>query len=80
MRFVEGTAARTQELVLRWSPAGEPVFRGIVRRQWNFSPAGATSEVADYRVDLPGVVVVELTSFRPWGGEARASLAALRLA
>jgi hypothetical protein len=56
------------------------VFRGIVRRQWNFSPAGATSEVADYRVDLPGVVVVELTSFRPWGGEARASLAALRLA
>jgi len=79
--FVESQAERTQEFVLRWSPDGGHSFRDIVRQQWNFSPPGAVREAEDYLVDLSGVTVLELNIVpNKSGGEARASLAQLRLA
>lgn len=79
--FVECEAERTQEFVLRWSPDGGQSFRDIVRQQWNFSPPGTGREVEDYHVDLSGVTVLELNIVpNKSGGEARASLAELRLA
>jgi hypothetical protein len=79
--FLEPTTARTQEFVLRWSPDGGQSFREIVRQQWNFSPQGASREVEDYTVDLAGVTVLELNIIPDKsGGDARASLAQLRLA
>jgi hypothetical protein len=78
--FDEHEAERTQEFVLRWSAgAGEPL-RDIVRQQWNFSPSGATTEVEDYRVELHGVVLLEL-KITPdkSGGDAHASLQELRV-
>jgi hypothetical protein len=77
---VELELTRTQELVVRWSPDGRS-FHEVVRQQWNFSPAGATREVEDYRVDLAGVRVLVL-DIVPCigGGQVIASLAELRLA
>lgn len=78
--FVERDRNRTQEFVLRWSSGGHS-FREIVRQQWNFSPQGAMSELEDYQVDLTEVGAIELV-IEPdiSGGDARASLAQLRLA
>jgi hypothetical protein len=81
LSFVEPVAERTQEYVLRWSPDGGQSFREIVRQQWNFSPAGATSETEDHHVELPAVTVLELSIVPDTaGGEAVASVAQLRLA
>jgi len=80
LRFQEDTIARTQELVLKWSGSGH-WFREIVRQQWTFSPAGATTETEDYRIELEGVTVLELTIVPDIsGGPAHASLAEWRLA
>ena len=81
LRFAEPAATRTQEFVLRWAAAAGGPTEEIVRQQWTFSPDGSTDETEDYRVDLWDVAVLEL-----WinpdisGGDARASLAELRLA
>ncbi|MDD5627969.1 MAG: carbohydrate-binding protein [Elusimicrobia bacterium] len=81
LRFVETGAERTQEYVLSWSPDNGKTYREIVRQQWNFSPAGATSETEDHRVELPAVTVLELSIVPDKsGGDAVASLAQLRLA
>jgi hypothetical protein len=80
LEFSETEVERTQEFTLRWAPPGE-ALREIIRQQWNFSPLGSTSEVEDYRVDLDGVSIIELTlkpDLRPNHGLA--SLAAWRLA
>lgn len=79
--FVEPRTERTQEYVLRWSADGGDSFQEIVRQQWNFSPQGAARETEDHHVELPAVAVLEL-SITPdtSGGDARASLAQLRLA
>ena len=45
--FEETETERTQEFVLRWSPAGGRSFREIVRQQWNFSPPN-TIRVAEF--------------------------------
>jgi hypothetical protein len=59
LRFVADGGARTQEFVLRWEDAAsEP--REVVRQQWNFSAGGSAEEVEDYRVDLAGVIELEL--------------------
>ena len=56
-------------------------FREIVRQQWNFSPPETVRETEDYTVDLSDVTVLELRILPDKsGGEARASLASLRLA
>ena len=81
LQFVEPFTERTQEFVLRWSADGGQSFREIVRQQWNFSPQGATCETEDHRVDLSGVTVLELIIIPDISrGDARASLAQLRLA
>jgi hypothetical protein len=78
--FVERNIARTHEFVLRWSD-GKETLTEIVRQQWNFSPDGAVCENEDYRVELTGLIRLELT-LNPdiRGSKAHASLAKLRLA
>ncbi len=79
--FIEPEIARTQEFVLRWSSDVGRSFQEILRQQWNFSQPGAIREVEDYLVELSGVTVLELTIIPDLsGGDARASLAQLRLA
>ncbi len=81
LQFVEPVTERTQEFVLRWSPDGGQSFREIVRQQWNFSPQGSTCETEDHHFDLSGVTVLELSIIPDISrGDARASLAQLRLA
>lgn len=81
LSFVEKSAQRTQEYVLRWSADGGQSFREIVRQQWNFSPDGATGQSEDHRVDLAAVKVLELIITPDIGnGAAFASLAKLRVA
>jgi hypothetical protein len=78
--FEEDEIPRTQEFVLRaLSNPGGP-FREIVRQQWNFSAPASTREIEEYRVELSGVTVLELTIVpNISGGTARASLKSLRL-
>jgi hypothetical protein len=81
LHFVEPAEARTQEFVVRWSADRGRSFRDVVRQQWTFSPRGATAEVEDYRVDLPGVTVLELVITPDVGaGRVPASLAQWRIA
>ncbi len=54
LEFRERHQERTQEFTLA-SDRGE-----IVRQQWSFSPDGSTSELEDYRMDLPQVRMLEL--------------------
>ncbi len=78
--FEEDETRRTQEFVLRWSPAGPERFREIVRQQWNFSPPATVREVEEYRVELSDVTTLELTIVPNLsGGAIRASLKSLRL-
>lgn len=81
LHFSEPSDGRTQEFILRWGTAEDQPTHEIVRQQWTFSPGGSTRETEDYRVDLWGVTVLELT-INPHisGGEARASLAEMRIA
>ena len=79
--FDEDQQARTQEFVLRWSPDAGQTYREIVRQQYNFSPPGMTRESEDYTVDLVGVTALELRIVPDIsGGDARASVAQLRIA
>ena len=79
--FHEDQQARTQEFVLRWSADGGQSYREIVRQQFNFSPPGVTREFEDYTVDLAGVTALELRIIPDIsGGDARASVAQLRIA
>ena len=81
LEFVEPLTQRTQQFVLRWSADGGESFQEIVRQQWNFSPHGATHETEDYCVDLMDVSMLELNIIPDTsGGDARASLARLRIA
>jgi hypothetical protein len=78
--FEEERRGRTQEFVLRWSKDGGKSSSDILRQQFTFSPPGATREVEDYTVNLDGVTALELTVVpNISGGDARASLASLRL-
>jgi hypothetical protein len=80
LRFEEADTERTQEFTLRWSSDGGRTFREVVRQQYTFSPAGATSEVEDLNVDLVAVTALELTIMPDHRGQAYASLAEWRLA
>jgi hypothetical protein len=78
--FIEPDVARTQEFVLSWSPDDGRSFKDILRQQWNFNP-GAIQEVEDYEVELSEVTQLDLSIVPDQGaGEARATLARLRLA
>ena len=80
LRFKEADIERTQEFVIRWSPASGGAPKEIVRQQWNFSPTGSTAEIEDYSVDLPAVSVLEF-AIRPdlEKRDAVATLASCRL-
>ena len=79
--FSEDEQERTQEFVIRWSPEGRAISHELLRQQWTFSPPGTTREIEDYRVDLAGVEMLELTIVPDIsGGDARASLEQMRLA
>ncbi|MCB1724860.1 MAG: hypothetical protein H6959_10030 [Chromatiaceae bacterium] len=81
LRFEEHVMDRTQEFVLRWSGGDGQALREIARQQWNFSPAGATVEVENYRLELAAVTILELEIVPDIsGGSALASLGAWRLA
>jgi hypothetical protein len=80
LRFAEVEVERTQEFVLRWSADGQN-FHELFRQQWNFGPGGSFQEAEDYRVELDDVIRLELTIVPDQsGGDARASIAQLRLA
>ena len=80
LRFHESENERAQEFTLCWSAAQGGTSTEIVRQQWNFSPAGSTTELEDYMVSLEAVSVLELT-IRPNTGSnsATATLAAWRV-
>ena len=79
--FREESVARTQEFVLRWASPGEASYRDIVRQQYNFTPPGTTLEEEEYTMDLLTVAILELRIVpNISGGDARASLAEIRLA
>lgn len=79
--FEETLQQRTQEFVLRWLPAGTEDEREIVRQQYNFYPTGNTRELEDYSVSLQAAIMIELCITPDIsGGDARASLAQLRIA
>jgi hypothetical protein len=81
LAFEDKENTRTQEFVLRWSADSGQSLREIVRQQWNFSQPSAVRETEDYAVELPGVKSLELVIVPDINaGEARASLANLRLA
>jgi hypothetical protein len=78
--FEETETERSQEFVSRWSSDSGLSFREIVRQPWNFSPPKTVREIEDYRVDLSGVMVLELVIVPSISrGAARASLKSLRL-
>ena len=81
LHFLEQARDRLQEFTVRWSPADGGQSREIVRQQWNFSPAGSTSELEDYEVNLDGVSALELV-IKPalTINDALATLAAWRVA
>jgi uncharacterized protein (DUF736 family) len=80
LRFHEAESERKQEFIVRWSSAAGGPETEIVRQQWNFSPAGSTTEIEDYAIDLDGVSVLELAIQPDVGGrEAVATLAFCRL-
>ena len=60
LRFHEPECERTQEFILRWHSASRGAATEIVRQQWSFSPAGSTTEVETYVVNLQAVSVLEL--------------------
>ena len=81
LEFHEDECARTQQFVVRWSSDGGRSYREVVRQQYNFSPPETTDEREDYVVDLDGVTNLELSIVPDIsGGDARASLAQLRVA
>jgi uncharacterized protein (DUF736 family) len=61
LHFVEPEVERTQEFIIRWSSAQGGPPRDVVRQQWTFSPAGSTSEVEHYDVNLERVAALELS-------------------
>lgn len=83
LHIVDKESERSQELSLTATLGDGP--REVVRQQWNFSPNGTTEELEDYRVELNGVVALELKidpdrSHDPRQSRHVASLELLRLA
>jgi hypothetical protein len=81
LRFVEAEIERTQEFTISWTAVEGGPPKEVLRQQWNFSPAGSTSEVENYEVCLDRVSVLEL-AIRPDLGreDAPATLSEWRVA
>jgi hypothetical protein len=81
LHFAEADAERHQEFVLRWAESASGPMEELVRQQWNFSPAGSTHEIEDYRPSPRQIEVLELEIVPDTsGGEALASLQQFHLA
>ena len=80
LRFYEPAIERTQQFTLRWAAAQGGASSEIIRQQWNFNPAGSTTELEEYAVSLEGVSALEL-AIRPdiARNDAVATLAAWRV-
>ncbi len=80
LRFAEADLERTQQFVLRWSPDDGKTMNEAVRQQWNFHPREAREEVEEIHLGIAGVTQLELVIIPDIsGGDARASLAELRV-
>ncbi len=81
LHFLEPERERLQEFTVRWLAVDGGQPKEIVRQQWNFNPAGSTSEREDYEVNLDGVSALELV-IQPdlTHHQAMATLAAWRVA
>jgi hypothetical protein len=76
-----GPGERTQEFILRWASISHETTTDIVRQQWTFSPAGSTTEIERYVIDLDAVSVLELAIVPDiGGGKAVATVGSWRLA
>jgi hypothetical protein len=83
VQFVERVSERTQEFAVLAKQGND--FREVLRQQWNFSPHRTEEEIEDYKVELDGVVALELKidpdrSHDPKQSKHVASLQQLRLA
>jgi hypothetical protein len=61
LQFVELEKERTQQFTLQWSRDKTDTLRPLFQQQWNFSPSGSTSQIEDYKVELNGVWMLQLT-------------------
>ena len=61
LEFSETEKERTQEFLLQWSAEPDGALKDIVRQQWTFSPQSSTRELENYRVNLDGVSVLQLS-------------------
>jgi hypothetical protein len=81
LRFDEAEHERTQEFILRWASISHEATTDIVRQQGTFSPAGSTTEIERYVIDLDAVSVLELAIVPDiGGGKAVATVGSWRLA
>jgi hypothetical protein len=79
--FRETQQSRTQEFLLRYSKDQGESYHAVLRQQYTFNPPHTSTQVEEYHVRLEGVTILELTIIpNISGGNARASLTALRLA
>lgn len=79
--FVESECQRTQEYVLRLFQNNAELCHDMVRQQWNFSPAGSTSESEVHYINKDNVTQMELIITPDIQyGQAKASLKRMRIA
>lgn len=59
IEFLEKDRERAQEFAI-FATSSNQQRREVVRQQWSFSPGGSTSEIEEYNINLPDVLVLEI--------------------
>ena len=75
----EAGTERTQEIRVEVSTDAGTSYRQILAQDYTFSPRGATFQVEDLALDLPGVTHLRLTIVPNKQGSGRATLTSLRI-
>lgn len=75
----ETRSERTQEVRIEVSTDAGMTYRGLLVQEYAFSPAGATFQREDLRVQAAAVTQLRLTIRPNKGGTGRATLTSLRL-
>ena len=75
----EAGTVRTQEIRVEVSTDAGTSYRQILAQDYTFSPRGATLQVEDLALDLPGVTHLRLTIVPNNQGSGRAILTSLRM-
>lgn len=75
----EAERDRTQEIRIEASDDGGRTYRGLLVQEYNFSPAGATHQREDLRLDLAAATHLRLTIVPNKRGSGPATLSSLRL-